>query len=218
MTEEPQHASGHREAPAADAADSIPARPHMEDAGIERLEFLMRTSRVYMEFGSGGSTMLAGQIGIPLIVSTESDGDYCRKVGRQFCPAYLKSLLVSLHANVGPTQSWGYPSEDSTARRWPLYATTAWKFVEHIGRGPDLILIDGRFRSACMLVSLSCGKPGTTILFDDYIGRDYRHIVERFIQPRQYHGRMAEFVIPAALDFPHARLALSLAQTLTDPA
>lgn len=196
----------------------IPARPHMEGEGIARLETLMRSARRYLEYGSGGSTMLAGRLGIPLIISVESDPLWSRKVREQFCPRYLRSLLVSLHANIGPTKSWGHPVDSSQARVWPRYATAAWRFIERTGRRPELILIDGRFRSACLLVSLSCGEPGSTILLDDYVGRNYKDVVERFIQPVAFHGRMAEFVVPQTLALPPAAFALSLAQCLVEPA
>ncbi|MGQ0618889.1 MAG: hypothetical protein ACT4QA_03065 [Panacagrimonas sp.] len=200
-----------------EASEAVPNRPHMEAAGIARLDALMRGTQTVLEYGSGGSTMMAGQLGIPLIISTESDRLWCQKLRRQFCPTFLGSLLVSLHADLGPTQSWGHPAGDAKARLWPLYPTVGWRFVQRIGRQPDLILIDGRFRSACLLLSLSCGEPGTPILFDDYVGRDYRSIVERFARPIAFHGRMAEFVIPQPLEFPHSALALALAETLMDP-
>jgi hypothetical protein len=41
------------------------------------------------------------------------------------------------------------------------------------------------------------GKPGTTILFDDYYDREYYKVIEKLIEPSNISGRMADFVIPA---------------------
>ena len=65
---------------------------------------------------------------------------------------------------------------------------------------PELVLIDGRFRVASFLTCLIYGRPGTEIFFDDYVGRQYYHIVEELIRPLATSGRQGYFVIPEDLD------------------
>lgn len=69
------------------------------------------------------------------------------------------------------------------------------------GFSPDLVLIDGRFRVACLLTALLKAKAGTVILFDDYLNRrELYGRVEDLLLMRKQIGRMAEFVVPDVLD------------------
>ena len=63
------------------------------------------------------------------------------------------------------------------------------------GEVPDLVLIDGRFRVACLMATVLHTKPGTTILFDDYYDRPYYQVTEPMLTPVDRHDRMAEFVV-----------------------
>jgi hypothetical protein len=61
------------------------------------------------------------------------------------------------------------------------------------GRTPDVILVDGRFRVACVLESLlNLGdQDACTILLDDYVGRAHYRAVEAFVTVVELKGRMA---------------------------
>lgn len=66
---------------------------------------------------------------------------------------------------------------------------------------PDVVLVDGRFRTGCALVTALHTKKPLRLLFDDYAPRRHYHRIETYIgAPRQMIGRMAEFeVVPMAL-------------------
>jgi hypothetical protein len=99
---------------------------------------------------------------------------------------------------------------------WPDYAIAVWDKIDEQNISPDLIVIDGRFRVACFLASLLRAEAGTTILFDDYVGREKRYaIVEKFLTPARVTSRMAIFVVPKQLD---ARsIAMELAKRCQNP-
>lgn len=191
--------------------------PHMERVGAERLAQLMRKAGTYMEYGCGGSTMLAGEIGVPVIISTDSDFAFCDEVRSQFSPKYLRSTLVSLHADIGPTKEWGHPVDSRKKGEWPIYAAKAWRFVIDHGYQPDLVLIDGRFRTACVLMTLLFARTETPILLDDYIGRDYASALEPILQPSAMYGRMAEFYVPKNRDLLLPKISHTLSEAFTNP-
>jgi hypothetical protein len=196
---------------------TISSRPHMERAGVERLAQLMGKAQVYMEYGAGASTMLAGEIGIPIVISTESDRIYCDQVRSQFSPAYLRSVLISLHADIGPTKDWGHPVDRQGKDRWPLYPLKGWRFAVEHGYQPDMVLIDGRFRTACTLACLLFARVEVPILVDDYVGRDYAATLESIMKPSAMHGRMAEFVVPKHRDALLGPIVRALSSAFDDP-
>ena len=60
---------------------------------------------------------------------------------------------------------------------------------------PNFVLIDGRLRVLCFLISLKNCNPGTKIIFDDYVSRKYYHIVEELIKPSSDDGRQCLFEV-----------------------
>jgi hypothetical protein len=91
---------------------------------------------------------------------------------------------------------WGMPAYTGRTarrvRRWANYPAAPWRYLQSINQHPDLVLVDGRFRAACVLESLLNLQPmsGWQILVDDYAGRPHYHVVERFCDMRLV-GRMA---------------------------
>ena len=57
------------------------------------------------------------------------------------------------------------------------------------------MLIDGRFRAACLAAVLLRAKRPTTVLFDDYAKRGYYHRVEQLARKEEMIGRMARFTV-----------------------
>ena len=60
---------------------------------------------------------------------------------------------------------------------------------------PNIVLIDGRMRVFCFLISLKNCDPGTKIIFDDYMNRKKYHIVEELIKPTANDGRQCLFEV-----------------------
>ncbi len=160
---------------------------------------------VILEYGSGGSTVLAGeQLGVT-VFSVESDLDWSANLAAWF-DANPPRANVQLHpVDIGRTEKWGRPAGHGGWRRYHRYPISVWDRDDF--QHPDLVLIDGRFRAACFLtVMLRITRP-VTLLFDDYVERKPYHLVERYAAPAETRGRMARFdLTPTA--FPAADMAL----------
>lgn len=175
------------------AAD-VPYTPHMEPDGLDLLKERLAEANCFLEYGAGGSTMFAANIGIETIYSVESDRGFLDAVKTAVAEAGSGATLIDHYVDIGPTGAWGNPKDSSKATSWPLYASSIWsKILEDGAEMPDLVLIDGRFRVACFLATLMFAKTGTMILFDDYHDRPHYHVVEKYLKPFFRSGRMAEF-------------------------
>jgi glycosyltransferase involved in cell wall biosynthesis len=147
-------------------------------------------ARVILEYGSGGSTVLAARSGAR-VFAVESDRAWAKAMQAHLAP--LSDRAVVHFANVGRTGDWGMPLVPRAAPRYHRYALTVWDRPDF--EPPDLVLIDGRFRCACLLtVMLRASRP-TTVLFDDYASRLYYHAVEGLAQKEEMIGRMARFTV-----------------------
>lgn len=176
------------------------ARPEltMPEDEAQALRHAIARARVVLEYGSGGSTVLAAESPGKTVFSVESDVAWLAKMRAYFAAHPPAATLHLLHGDIGPTKSWGHPLDDDDFRLWPDYPTKVWGDTAFVQ--PDLVLIDGRFRVACFLTTLFCTKAPVTVLMDDYLDRDNYHAVESFARPSAYHGRMARFdVVPTAI-------------------
>jgi hypothetical protein len=177
----------------------IPQRPHMEPEGLELLTARLADAICFLEYGAGGSSVLAGEIGVSTIYSVESDRGFLDAVKGAVVATASEANLIDHYVDIGPTVEWGNPKDSSKAASWPLYASSIWnQILTQDSPQPDLVLIDGRFRVACFLATLHFARPGTTILFDDYHDRPNYHVVEKYLSPVARFGRMAEFRTEAA--------------------
>lgn len=145
---------------------------------------------VILEYGSGGSTVLAAQLGAR-VFSVESDRAWAERMAAQLAP--ISDRAVVHYADIGRTGEWGKPLATRAATRFHGYALSVWDRADF--EHPDLVLIDGRFRAACLVaVMLRASRP-TTVLMDDYEGRRYYRHVERLAQKEEMIGRMARFTV-----------------------
>ncbi len=193
----------------------VPDNPHMPEKSVQRLGKLMAESTCYLEYGSGGTTLKAADIGVPVIISVESDPDWLDAVDDKIKDRSTRSEVIFLYTDIGPTREWGLPVDDAGWKNYPGYALDAWTECRSRGLQPDLILIDGRFRVACCLATLLFAKPGARILFDDYLDRPDLMEVERFVKPESTFDRVAEFVVPD--DLPRDDIWLALIAASSNP-
>ena len=181
----------------------ISSEPHFDDAGSAYFREQLARTRNYLEYGSGGSTVFASKL-VQLLVSVDSDAHFLAAVRDRLAAddavnglrGYRRAVTKLMHVNIGPTVDWGIPAfKRLTARRvrrWQAYSSAPWRYLQSIRQQPDLILIDGRFRVACVLESLLNLSPATEaqILVDDYLTRPHYHVIERFAEV-EMAGRMA---------------------------
>ena len=175
---------------------TLPSAPRMPEPAVARLRELLEKSSCYLEYGAGGSTVLANSLGVPVSISVESDNAWLDVLRREMAIA-PSAERIFLHADIGPTGEWGHPISEDMWRSWHDYPLIGWKECRSRFLSPDLVLIDGRFRMACFYATLIFAKAGATILFDDYVDRPFYHSIERSLRPIATHARMAEFQVPA---------------------
>ena len=180
---------------------SIAAVPWMPAAACVALRHALVEADTYLEYGSGGSTVLAAVCGCSHVFTVESDRKFLQRVRKSFMEsrACRQSQLISIHVDIGKTKKLGHPVDESKKNEWPRYAMSVWDELYSRSESPDMILIDGRFRVACFSYSLARAKPGTSIFFDDYEKRKPYHIVETLLEPCAMHEGMAEFEVPSGL-------------------
>lgn len=154
---------------------------------------------VILEYGSGGSTILAASVAQRAVFSVESDAAWAKRLS-----LYLKQNpspgRVHLHiVDIGKTAAWGKPVNDDGWRGYYHYPISVWDRPDF--EAPDVVLIDGRFRAACFVTSVLRIRRKTVILWDDYLRRRSYHEVERWMKPVSMHGRLARFEVePMTLD------------------
>ena len=151
-----------------------------------------------LEYGCGGSTVFAAKNGLH-VVSVETDALYASAVNEKLHALGLASKAQVFHSNIGPTLKWGYPLRDSPTPVnigcWTDYTAKPWREAKAKGLRTDVVLIDGRFRVACVirsLIEMDALGIEVPILVDDYAGRsDYAAVLE-VCSLHRLSGRMAE--------------------------
>lgn len=143
-----------------------------------------------LEFGSGGSTVLAAELGAK-VWAVESDPAWAQMMTDWFAAHAAAGQARIIHADIGPTENWGHPADDGNFRSWPDYPLKVWDLPDF--PHPDVILVDGRFSLACFLTAAYRISRPVTLFFDDYIPRPAYHKAEQLVKPSQIIGRMARF-------------------------
>jgi hypothetical protein len=145
----------------------------MSEAEISWYGSLLDCAHSVVEFGAGGSTLYAVTRGVQRIVSVESDS---RWIGRlrdtaEIAAAEEAGRLILIHADIGPVARYGAPADASMSRAWPRYPLAPWNSCSQ----PDLVLIDGRFRPACIAQAVLHCPRRTLIAVHDFWTRPAYH-------------------------------------------
>jgi len=148
-------------------------QPRMSDKETDLFLSFVRNSDHYLEFGVGGSTVVAAQHVGRSVIAVESSQEWIDLV-MEACAVgrIVPSILL---ADIGPTARFGYPTDEGTRPKWPRYHEAIWEVA---GSGDaDLYLVDGRFRVACFAqVILHC-RPDAVIGLHDFTSRSHYHRV-----------------------------------------
>lgn len=141
---------------------------------------------IYGEYGCGESTLYVSKnFDIP-VYSVESSLHWCNEIMSK-----SKKNLEINYVNIGNVDRWGRPDDYSLRDNFIKYAEDIWNRELK----PNVILIDGRLRVLCFLVSLKKCNPGTKIIFDDYVKRKFYHVVEELIKPSSCDERQCLFEV-----------------------
>lgn len=176
------------------AADII-ARPELTlpEAEAAMIRAAYAQADVVLEYGSGGSTVLAADLG-KRVLSVESDREWAQMMRGWFAQNPASGAVDIVWSDIGPTKEWGHPVDDSGWKRFARYPLEVWDLPEFVH--PDVVLVDGRFRVGCALATAYRIERPVRLFFDDYVPRKRFHEVEDFIgPPAEIAGRMARFDI-----------------------
>jgi len=152
--------------------------PHLFEGEYELLHRELSRASSYLEFGSGGSTALAVELGIRRIVSVDTDPAWLRRTKESIGERLRDRPIELIHCDIGPVEEWGRPIGRDKIENWPQYFIEPWRRFHASNATPDLIYIDGRFRVACALFSLfnlnarrRLFRTRSRILVHDFLGR-----------------------------------------------
>lgn len=177
------------------AALHTPSRPELTlpEAEAQALRTAYEAAEVVLEYGSGGSTLMAAELG-KTVFSVESDPAWAQMMRDWFAANPTPGSVEIIHADIGPTKEWGHPVDHSGWKGYADYPLAIWDRKGF--QQPDVVLVDGRFRVGCALATAFRTARPVTLLFDDYAKRDHYHVVEKFLgHPAAMIGRMACFEV-----------------------
>lgn len=180
---------------------TVPEKP-VFDCEASTSWFAAELSRAdsYVEYGSGGSTVLAAALAVPF-ATCDSDKRFLSAVERKIKLLGYASPRQQIfrYAGLGPVTYWGTPlvTKPRSQRRIKMFrqyselpCSPEWL------KGEVLVLVDGRFRVACAFKAakaLSLGGLRYSVVVDDYATNDSYKLLERHIVLKQRVGRMAIF-------------------------
>lgn len=146
--------------------------PRMTAEEMTLLREYYSKAKIYFEWGSGGSTVIADSYkNIERIYSVESDQEWIDNVRLHLC--YDKTTFYYTDINAG---EWGAPKDSSKIANWPNYSSCIAQATDAV----DLILVDGRFRVACAAIAYKHLVNGGYLLVHDYsLARSHYHVIEK---------------------------------------
>jgi len=153
--------------------------PHMSPDEVEFFHSCLSGVSKYFEFGTGGSTIAAFDYFMKNKVDFEihgvdSDPKWINTITKQ---CHHDRRINLYHSDIGPLEEWGWPVDKIPNHiTWTDYPTSISRNAH--SSDFDLVLIDGRFRVACLIQTLLTCPQTTRILIHDYAGRPEYHIIE----------------------------------------
>jgi hypothetical protein len=176
---------------------TVLTRPELTlpEAEAEAVRAAYAAAECILEYGSGGSTVMAAEMPGKRVFSVESDPDWADMMRRWLSahPPAEGSRVEVVWADIGPTREWGHPVDTAQWARFPRYPMGVWSRPDFAA--PDVVLVDGRFRVGCALAAAYLTEKPITLLFDDFAPRQAYHKVQDYLGPAELIGRMARFHI-----------------------
>lgn len=136
------------------------------------------SNKPYLEFGAGGSTVVAASI-VNDVICVDNNKVWLSQMYRNCIDLKLKPPRIH-YADQGPIGEWGFPQslEPVFAEK---YSDEVWYKETLTGfKTPGTVFIDGRYRMACLLRTIMHCPLETDILLHDCTREAYKLIVEHF--------------------------------------
>lgn len=129
---------------ASETTFELPSAPRMSAAEQKLFKSALKKATKYYEFGSGGSTIWAAKQKLT-VFGVESDQAWVDQL-----KAELGDSCQIKAVDIGPTGAWGYPLSVNHKEQFPNYS----RAIFDSDTDYDLVLVDGRFRVACVLATI----------------------------------------------------------------
>jgi len=158
-------------------------------------------SKVYLEFGMGGSTFRVLLRSKAKVFSIDSSLDWIDVMRQYFLIRSTEGKRLELiHVDIGNTREWGLPDGDSSKELFPSYSASIFDHVE--SSTIDTVLVDGRFRVACTLKTIiECSENADLkIMIHDFWRRTEYHIVLEYLDIVDRVDNLAVFKIKDDVD------------------
>lgn len=147
-------------------------------SGIPLLDKYLKNIKVYFEYGCGTSTYLANNLdNIKKIYSVESDMEWINCVKEN---TKKDNIVFFFNEMDSKPNTWGNPGKNATKEQKISYSDSIKKITKEEQNLIDVLFIDGRFRVACCLKCYDVIKDDCLIAFDDFLNREYYHIVLKY--------------------------------------
>ena len=185
--------------------------PEMTPKERDCYDHLLSLSETVVEYGIGGTTLMAiNRPSVRKLVCVESDPRWIAKISQvpEVDRAISDGIVKLLHVDIGVVGKWGVPIDQEKIDQWFTYPAAPW---EHIDRA-DLVLIDGRFRVACIIESVLRAQPRTMIAVHDFWNRPKYHAALPFLEWHQSCDTLAVFRARSDIDRERAMALLEEAR------
>lgn len=145
----------------------------------ELFQSLQTDARVILEYTAGATTLLAASRPGKYVITVEGHRHRAIALQMEIDAAGYPSPALIWHVD---------PSRGSAGAMG--FANSVW--LESFFRHPDLIVLRGPMKSACLLaVMLKIVRP-VAVLFEGWSGNPQRTLIERLVSPTRIVGNMAE--------------------------
>jgi hypothetical protein len=173
----------------------------MTDSEKKLFDEKIKESKVYLEFGIGGSTIRALQKSKAIIYSVDSSLNWINYIRNYLIIKFQENRrLFIIHIDIGQTKEWGFPIDNLCIDLFQNYSSTIFNVIDV--STIDRVLIDGRFRVACTLKTiLECNKnTNLEILIHDFWNRKEYHILLKYLLEVDRADTLGIFIIKEDFD------------------
>lgn len=152
------------------ASAKVQTDVQMSPAEVAFLLRYLNESSSFFEFGCGGSTKVVASFGPQnlRVTSVDSSKEWIEKVLEdETCKAKVANgTMLIRHVDIGPVGPYGHPAQTVQDSRggWYVYS----RAISTIGGEYDTVLVDGRFRVACVLSTI-LAQPSAKVLVHDFL-------------------------------------------------
>lgn len=165
---------------------------------------LCRNKKVFLEYGSGGSTIQLLKGGKKVFSVESNPGFYHYMNGIGLVQRASGHSLTYKLVDLGDTDQWGIPLTTEKEENWSRYYEEAWNDIEAQNEKVDVVFIDGRFRVCCCLYSVlkvvEQGWQDTLFIIHDFWHRKHYHVVLQFLQEHKSAASLGAFTLKKGID------------------